>query len=113
MNEREACFDPRQVTEPHACPGRCGCYINHFCHPGCACTSCNHGRDAHLAQWAEHFDRYARETGDDPHAPGEDPVGQERDILERAVRSVSEQAIKADAVVDKAFAAGRISAGSR
>ena len=38
---------------------------------------------------------------------------QERDIFERAVRFVSEQAIKADAVVDKAFAAGRISAGSR
>jgi hypothetical protein len=31
---------------------------------------------------------------------------QERDILERAVRAVSEQAAKADAVVDEAVAAG-------
>lgn len=31
---------------------------------------------------------------------------QERDILERAVRAVSEQAAKADAVVDEALAAG-------
>lgn len=31
---------------------------------------------------------------------------QERDILERAVRAVSEQASKADAVVDEAIAAG-------
>jgi hypothetical protein len=31
---------------------------------------------------------------------------QERDILERAVRAVSQQAAKADAVVDEAIAAG-------
>jgi hypothetical protein len=33
-------------------------------------------------------------------------MGRERDILERAVRAVSEQAAKADAVVDEAIAAG-------
>ena len=36
----ETCFDPRTLREPHACPGRCACYVNHWCNPGCVCTSC-------------------------------------------------------------------------
>lgn len=36
------CFDPRALKEPHACPGRCACYVNHLCSPGCACNHCNH-----------------------------------------------------------------------
>ena len=39
----ETCFDPRE-EEPHACPGRCACYVNHFCWPGCACNHCMHDR---------------------------------------------------------------------
>lgn len=33
------CLDPRR-EKPHTCPGRCSCYTNHLCRPGCTCTSC-------------------------------------------------------------------------
>jgi hypothetical protein len=52
------CFDPLALTEPHRCPGRCACYVNHFCNPGCACTSCTHGRAAHiqaLREWQKAY----------------------------------------------------------
>ena len=40
MDDRtETCWDPRQEA-PHRCPGRCGCYANHACWPGCACNHC-------------------------------------------------------------------------
>lgn len=39
----ETCWDPH-TEELHSCPGRCVCYVNHYCNPGCVCTSC---RDAH------------------------------------------------------------------
>jgi hypothetical protein len=35
-----------------------------------------------------------------------DVVGPEREILERAVRTIAEQAAKTDAIVDEALAAG-------
>lgn len=35
----ETCWDPSE-EEPHACPGRCGCYANHYCWPYCVCTNC-------------------------------------------------------------------------
>ncbi len=38
----KTCFDPR-VEKPHACPGRCACYVNHVCYPGCTCSGCKHG----------------------------------------------------------------------
>jgi hypothetical protein len=52
--ERDTCFDPRQLNEPHACPGRCACYVNHFCRPGCACNHCHHAdRLGHLRRIEE------------------------------------------------------------
>jgi hypothetical protein len=57
--ERETCFDPRRVTEPHTCPGRCSCYVNHVCWPGCACTSCPHNAEAHVMRLRKHM----RENG--------------------------------------------------
>lgn len=36
---RESCPDPR-AEKLHACPGRCRCYVNHYCNPGCTCNSC-------------------------------------------------------------------------
>jgi len=45
----ETCFDPRTLEQPHTCPGRCACYANHHCAPGCACTSCPHSRVGYLS----------------------------------------------------------------
>ena len=45
----ETCFDPRELEQPHTCPGRCACYANHHCAPGCACTSCPHSSVGHLS----------------------------------------------------------------
>lgn len=41
----ETCFDPRALTEPHACPGRCACYENHWCWTGSVCIHC---REQHI-----------------------------------------------------------------
>lgn len=51
----ETCFDPRE-EEPHACPGRCVCYVNHWCNPGCACNHCGlhrvHATPSHTHEYA-------------------------------------------------------------
>jgi hypothetical protein len=43
------CADPR-VENKHACPGRCGCYVNHLCCDGCTCNGCEHNVQAHIGQ---------------------------------------------------------------
>ena len=58
MSERETCFDPRQVAEPHTCPGRCACYVNHFCWTGCACNHCPHQYDQSV-EWMSEYARAA------------------------------------------------------
>jgi hypothetical protein len=46
---RDTCFDPFE-EELHICPGRCGCYVNHLCGPGCQCNHCAHQREHTLRQ---------------------------------------------------------------